>query len=378
MPGALPLRGIAMLLNPSFAGDTQEICSHIKELTTAKILVVDDDLETVKLIENLLRFDGFRYVRGITNSHGALAHFLEFAPDMVLLDLNMPAPDGFMLLRLFSPHTHPLVPTPIIVLTAEGSPQARTRALSSGATDYVTKPFLVDELLVRVRNQLRTHFQQLCLWEHTRALEREIIRRTQELESYELELRQTQLEVTSRLAKAAEHRDDDTGHHTQRVGLTCFLIAQEMRLPAEWTTLLRRAAPLHDVGKIGIPDAILRKPGKLDLVEWQIMQRHSRIGADLLSGGRTTLVQMAESIAMSHHERWDGTGYPHGLRGEEVPLEGRILAVADVFDALIHDRPYKRAWSLEQTIQEIRAQRGLQFDPDVVDAFLTLPHIQLA
>jgi putative two-component system response regulator len=366
-----------MILNPFSVEETQELRSHMKEVTAARILVVDDDPDVVGLIQNILRFDGFSSVHGVSNSQGAVAHYIEFDPDLVLLDLHMPAPDGFQLLELFSPHAHPLVPTPIIVITGEAGAEPRYKALTQGATDYVTKPFIVDELCVRVRNQLRIHFQQLCLWENNRALEHEIIRRTQEMEGYQLELRQAQIEVTSRLARAAEHRDDDTGQHTQRVGLICFLIAQEMKLPVEWTTLLRRAAPLHDVGKIGVPDAILRKPGKLDAEEWQVMQNHSRIGADLLSGGRTSILQMAESIAISHHERWDGTGYPKGLGGDGIPMEGRIVAVADVFDALVHERPYKRAWTIEEALAEIRAQRGRQFDSAVVEAFLTLPHAQL-
>ncbi len=355
----------------------QDVLSRMKEITAARILVIDDDADIVKMLENILHFDGFKYVHGMTNSRGALAQFVEFAPDIVLLDLSMPAPDGFQLLQLMACHIHPLLFLPIIVITGETGSEARHQALESGASDYISKPFAADEVCLRVRNQLRIHFQQQFLHEENMMLEREIIERTREMEDYELELKQSQIEVTVRLARAAEHRDDETGQHTQRVGLTCFLIAQEMNLAPEATALLRRSAPLHDVGKIGVPDSILRKPAKLNAEEWQIMQSHCHLGAALLSGGRSALLQMAERVAISHHERWDGTGYPHGEKGTAIPIEGRIVAVADVFDALTHNRPYKKAWSVEDSLTEIRAQSGRQFDPDAVDAFLDLPHAQL-
>jgi putative two-component system response regulator len=355
----------------------QDVLNQMKEITAARILIIDDDTDVVKMLENILRFDGFQHVQGMTNSRGALAQFIEYAPDLVLLDLTMPAPDGFQLMKLMASHIHPLLFLPIIVITGETGTQARRQALESGASDYICKPFAADEVCLRVRNQLRIHFQQQFLHEENLILEREVIERTRELEDYELELKQSQIEVTVRLARAAEHRDDETGQHTQRVGLTCFLIAQTMNLAPEATALLRRSAPLHDVGKIGVPDSILRKPGKLNEEEWRTMQSHCHVGASLLSGGRSALLQMAERVAISHHERWDGTGYPHHERGAAIPIEGRIVAVADVFDALTHDRPYKSAWSVEQALTEIRSQRGRQFDPDAVDAFLDLPHAQL-
>jgi putative two-component system response regulator len=355
----------------------RELLSRMKEITAARILVIDDDPDVVKMLENILRFDGFKHVQGMTNSRGALAQFVEYSPDLVLLDLSMPAPDGFHLMQLMASHIHPLLFLPIIVITGETGAQARKQALECGASDYITKPFTADEVCLRIRNQLRIHFQQQFLHEENLMLEREVIERTRELEDYELELKQSQIEVTVRLARAAEHRDDDTGQHTQRVGLTCFLIAQTLNMAPEAAALLRRSAPLHDVGKIGIPDAILRKPGKLNEEEWEVMQSHCHIGAGLLAGGRSALLQMAERVAISHHERWDGTGYPHRESGTAIPIEGRIVAVADVFDALTHDRPYKKAWSLDEALAEIHSQRGSQFDPDAVDAFMDLPHAQL-
>lgn len=355
----------------------QDVLSRMKEVTAARILIIDDDADIVKMLENILHFDGFKYVQGMTNSHGALTQFVEYAPDIVLLDLSMPAPDGFQLMQLMTSHIHPLLFLPIIVITGETGAAARHQALESGASDYITKPFAADEVCLRIRNQLRIHFQQQFLHEENLMLEREVIERTRELEDYELELKQSQIEVTVRLARAAEHRDDETGQHTQRVGLTCFLIAQTMNLAPETTALLRRSAPLHDVGKIGVPDSILRKPSKLNADEWQIMKSHCRLGAALLSGGRSALLQMAERVAISHHERWDGSGYPNQVKENAIPIEGRIVAVADVFDALTHDRPYKKAWSVDEALTEICAQLGRQFDPEVVDAFMKLPHAQL-
>lgn len=355
----------------------RELLNRMKEITAARVLIIDDDPNVVKMLENILHFDGFKYVRGLSNSHGALAHFVEYTPDVVLLDLSMPTPDGLQLMQLMAAHVHPLLFLPIIVITGKVGPEARHQALESGASDYITKPFAADEVCLRVRNQLRIHFQQQFLHEENLMLEREIIERTREMEEYELELKQSQIEVTVRLARAAEHRDDETGHHTQRVGLTCFLIAQTLKMSPETAGLLRRAAPLHDVGKIGVPDSILRKPGKLNQEEWEIMQSHCQLGASLLAGGRSALLQMAERVAISHHERWDGTGYPHRESKTAIPLEGRVVAVADVFDALTHDRPYKKAWSIEEALTEIHSQRGRQFDPDVVNAFMDLPHAQL-
>lgn len=355
----------------------REILSRIKEITAARILVIDDDIDVVKMLTNILHFDGFKYVEGLTNSQGALAQFIEFAPDIILLDLHMPEPDGFQLMQVIASQIHPLLFLPIIVVTGETGAEARLQALECGASDYLTKPFAADEVCLRVRNQLRIHFQQQYLHDENVMLEREVIQRTRELEDYELELKQSQIEVTVRLARAAEHRDDDTGQHTQRVGLTSSLIAQAIKLAPEATALLSRSAPLHDVGKIGVPDSILRKPGKLTAEERLVMQTHCQLGANLLSGGRSALLRMAERVAISHHEHWNGGGYPRQEHGTAIPVEGRIVAVADVFDALTHDRPYKEAWSIDDALAEISAQRGRQFDPDVVDAFLDLPHSQL-
>ena len=191
------------------------------------------------------------------------------------------------------------------------------------------------------------------------------------------DLAQSQIEMLTRLARAAELRDDDTGQHTQRVARTAALLAQALGLPEAHVALIRQAAPLHDVGKIGISDLILLKPGRLTEAEFATMRTHAALGAALLADGQSQVVLMAERIAGSHHERWDGTGYPQRLAGRDIPLEGHILAVADVFDALTPARPYKQGWPIAEAVAEIGHQRGRQFDPQVVDAFLLLPHADL-
>jgi putative two-component system response regulator len=349
----------------------------LEALQTAKILLVDDDEGSTRLITEILRYQGFKNVKSINDSRGVVTGFIELRPDIVILDLRMPHIDGFQVLNLLQALVEKDLQLPVIIVSAESASEVKFRALDAGAADYITKPFYADELVARLTNWLRVRFQQLRLREQNRVLEDNMFQRTRELEDYQLELKEAQIEIIERLARAAEHRDDDTGQHTQRVGLSCFLLAQTLELPEAQVALIRRAAPLHDVGKIGVPDSILLKPGRLSDAELNIMQRHCLIGSDLLSGGHSELVQTAEQIARSHHERWDGTGYPHQLSGDAINLEGRILAVADVFDALTHARPYKEAWPLDKAIDEICSQRGRHFDPMVVDAFMTLPHADL-
>ncbi len=346
-------------------------------LHAARILVVDDDEGSTRLITDILQLYGFTNIKALNDSRGVVSCFVEFRPDAVILDLRMPHIDGFQVLHLLQALLEPGLTLPVIIVSAEDANDVKCRALTGGAADYLSKPFIPQELSARLHNWLNVYFQQRHLQSQNLDLESRVFERTRELEDYQLELKEAQIEIVERLARAAEHRDDDTGQHTQRVGLTCYLLAQTLGLEEGDVALIRRASPLHDVGKIGVPDSILLKPGRLSENERSAMQRHCEIGGDLLSGGHSDLVQTAELIARSHHEKWDGTGYPRGLRGEDINIEGRILAVADVFDALTHPRPYKEAWPLQDAIQEIRTQRGRHFDPDVVDAFMTLPHEDL-
>ena len=250
------------------------------------------------------------------------------------------------------------------MLTAESSAEAKLRALAAGATDFLTKPFDVSEATLRVANLLDRRFLHRTLENMNQTLEFRVRQRSEELES-------SYSEMLERLALAAEYRDDDTGGHIQRVGRTAALVARELGLPPDQVDLISRGAAMHDVGKIGIPDAILLKPGRLTPQEFEIVKTHTVIGARILAGSRSPLLKMAESIARSHHERWDGCGYA-GLAREAIPLEARITAVSDTFDAMTSDRPYRGARSVEEAVTEIRDERGRQFDPDVVDAFLVI------
>jgi putative two-component system response regulator len=253
---------------------------------------------------------------------------------------------------------------PILILTGDVSPEARRDALSRGAKDFVHKPFSTDEILLRIGTLLETRFLYLQIQSQNQMLEAKVRERTRELEG-------AQFEIIERLAKAAEFRDDNTGQHTERVGQMAALIAKQIGLPDSQVTLIRRAAPLHDVGKIGIPDKILLKLGKLTADEFALVKTHTSIGARILSGSRFPILRLAEEIAFSHHERWDGDGYA-SIPGDSIPLPGRIVAIADVFDALTQQRPYKEAWPVEQAISEIEQQRGRQFDPKLVEAFLRI------
>ncbi len=333
-------------------------------LKTLKILIVDDENANVQLLEQLLRREGYGRIMSTADPRQALPIFRKFQPDLLLLDLMMPHLDGYAVMQ----QLRPLIPSgsflPILVITADISTPTKHRALAAGATDFLTKPIDAAEVVLRVHNLLKTRSLHRQLEDENERLEVKVRERTSELEG-------TQLEVLTRLALAAEYRDDDTGEHTRRVGHMAALLADAMGLPRQQVELIRQAAPLHDVGKIGISDAILLKPGKLTPEEFDIIKTHVGIGSEMLAGGLYTLLQMAETIALTHHERWDGTGY-RGLKGENIPLPGRLTSVVDVFDALTHERPYKKAWPIAQAREEIAKQAGRQFDPRVVDAFIPM------
>ena len=254
---------------------------------------------------------------------------------------------------------------PILMLTADERPELKETALSSGAKDFLNKPVNPVEARLRIRNLLEARYFHQQLKHQNERLEAMVGDRTAKLEN-------AHVEMLIRLAKAAEYRDDDTGEHTWRVARTTAGLAHELGLPRATVDLLLRAARLHDVGKIAIPDGILLKPGRLTDAEYEVVKEHTRAGAELLSGGQSALVQLAETIALTHHERWDGTGYPQGLKAEAIPLEARLLAVADTFDALTHDRIHRKAETPERAVEVIRENAGKQFDPRVVDAFLVL------
>jgi putative nucleotidyltransferase with HDIG domain len=333
-------------------------------LTTSRILIVDDQPSNVMLLEGILQEEDFTSYRSITDSREVLPTFIDYLPDLILLDLQMPYLDGFAVMKQLQACMTPGDFLPILVLTADITPEAKRRALTEGALDFLTKPFDATEVLLRIKNLLQTRLLHLQLREQNEVLDEKVRERTADLEA-------TQVEILERLALAAEYRDDDTGEHTKRVGETTARIAEALGWSQAEVELIRRAAPLHDVGKIAIPDSILLKPGKLTPEEFERMKTHTSLGAQMLSGGEFPLLQLAEQIALTHHERWDGTGYI-GLREESIPMAGRIVTVADVFDALTSERPYKKAWPLSEATEEIQRQSGHQFDPRIVEVFLKI------
>lgn len=329
----------------------------------ARIMIVDDEPGNVNLLKRLLERAGFHKLDSTNDPREAVALYVETRPDLILLDLHMPHLDGLAVMDRLNEIVEASY-MPILMLTGDISPEARRDALSRGAKDFVNKPFNADEVLLRIRTLLETRFLYLQIQSQNQMLEAKVRERTRELEA-------AQIEIIERLARAAEFRDDNTGQHTERVGQMAALLARELGLADSEVSLIRRAAPLHDVGKIGIPDSILLKLGKLTPAEFELVKTHTTIGARILSGSRFALLRMAEEIAFSHHEQWDGRGYA-GLAGDQIPLAGRIVTVADVFDALTQKRPYKAAWPVEEAVAEIERQRGRQFDPNVVDAFLRI------
>jgi putative two-component system response regulator len=327
----------------------------------AKILIVDDEPANVDLLKRLLDRAGFSHLFSTNDPRQAAPLFAEHQPDLILLDLHMPHMDGLEVIDALNGVGVESY-LPILMLTGDMTAEARREALSRGAKDFVNKPFHADEVLLRIRTLLETRFLYLQIQSQNQQLEAKVRERTLELES-------AQIEIIERLARAAEFRDDNTGQHTERVGQMAALLAQEIGMTDADVALIRRAAPLHDVGKIGIPDSVLLKLGKLTDDEFALVKTHTTIGARILSGSRFSLLRLAEEIAFSHHERWDGSGY-EGMEQDTIPLAGRIVAIADVFDALTQKRPYKAAWPIADAVAEIERQRGRQFDPSLVDAFL--------
>jgi putative two-component system response regulator len=329
----------------------------------ARILIVDDEPNNVDLLRRLLERAGFSRIESTNDSREAVDLYVKFRPDLILLDLHMPHRDGLEVMDELNQIAEASY-LPILMLTGDDTPEAKREALSRGAKDFLNKPFHSDEVLLRIRTLLETRFLYLQIQSQNQMLEAKVRDRTRELEA-------AQIEIIERLARAAEFRDDNTGQHTERVGQMAALLARQIGLPDSQVSLIRRAAPLHDVGKIGIPDSVLLKLGKLTADEFEIVKTHTTIGARILSGSHFTILRLAEEIAFNHHERWDGNGYV-GIAGSAIPLVGRIVAVADVFDALTQKRPYKAAWAVSDAIGEIDRQRNRQFDPALVDAFLRI------
>ena len=336
-------------------------------LYPSRILVVDDQDANALLLQAVLARAGYTDVETMTEPRNVVQHCTEQPPDLLLLDWHMPGRSGSEILEEITFLTDEPNWMPALVLTADISPDTKRRALSLGARDFLTKPIDVQEVLLRVRNLLQTRYLRVQLERTNDLLHERVLLRTRELED-------AKLEMLDRLALAAEYRDDATGQHAERIGRTSELLALELGLSTAESKLIGQAARLHDIGKIGIADELLLKPGTYDASEIAAMELHPTIGARILSGSDNELLTMAEQIALTHHERWDGRGYPCGLADDSIPLGGRIVTVADVFDALTHRRPYTEPWPISVAVQEILGEAGTKFDPAVIAAFARLDH----
>lgn len=334
----------------------------------ANILIVDDEAANIRLLDKILRRQGFLNITSTNDSREVENLCKQTRFDAFLLDIRMPHLDGFQLMTQLKTQFYDDY-LPVLVLTAQTDMETRLKALEYGAKDFLTKPFDQLEAITRIHNLLEVRLMHNRVREQNQQLEETVKART-------LELYQTRHEVIRRLGLAAEYRDNETGNHIIRMSKYAQLLALAHGLSEQEAELILNAAPMHDVGKIGIPDRILLKPGKLDAEEWKIMQTHVAIGADILSGSATQLMETARLIALHHHEKWDGSGYPSGLSGEDISIAGRICALSDVFDALTSERPYKPAWSLAETLSYIEAQSGKHFDPRLTPLLKqTLPEI---
>jgi len=347
--------------------DAQEIFTPVMdenfdlepELGNSKVLIVDDTKTNIDVLVQALGKE-FKLAVALSGLK-ALKYLNENAVDLVLLDIVMPQMSGFEVCQELkkNPNTRDI---PIIFITAINSVDGITNGFKVGAVDYITKPFNSLEVKVRVKNHLYLKYARQALKDQNKMLEEKVSDRTKKLA-------QAQVEIVERLGLASEYRDNETGQHIKRIKEFCMLLGTAAGLSIEDCTNLALASTMHDVGKIGIPDRILLKPGKLTKEEFTLMQKHADIGSSILGNSNSSLLQLAEIISKTHHERWDGRGYPRGLKGEKIPLAGRIVCICDVFDALITERPYKKAWTFEAAMEEIKSNSGSQFDPRLVGFF---------
>ncbi|WP_028865394.1 response regulator [Psychromonas aquimarina] len=323
------------------------------------VLVVDDTPENIDVLVGTLKQD--YHVKAAINGLMALKIVQASPPDIILLDIMMPGIDGYEVCRrLKADHTTRHIP--VIFVTAKIALEDEIMGLDLGAIDYISKP--INPPLVQAR--VRTH---LALYDQNRALDRKVFAQT-------LELHQTRLQIIQRLGRAAEYKDDNTGLHVIRMSEYSRILGLAAGMSETEADMLMDAAPMHDIGKIGIPDSILKKPGKLDYAEFEIMKTHCDIGEQIIGDDKSELLQMAKILTLTHHEKWNGSGYPNQLKGEDIPRIGRIVAITDVFDALTSERPYKKAWSVEDAVEQLQKDAGEHFDPQLVALFIEeLPKI---
>ncbi|MCD6549075.1 MAG: response regulator [Thermodesulfobacterium sp.] len=350
---------------------------EVENPQNTKILVVDDDPATRENLKEILSSEGYQ-VYTSKNGKDALEKLFEINPDVMLVDFLMPELDGISLCKIVknNPET---VDIGIILITAVSDLDTRIKGLSAGADDFLNKPFLIPELKARISSISKIKKYRDFLKSYQKVLEKEVEKKTSELQKLYLELqvafneiKELSLETIHRLAKAAEFKDIYTGFHIHRISFYSTKIAEHLGLSKEQVELIKYSSPLHDIGKLKIPESILLKPGPLNKKEWEIMKTHTVIGAKILEGSKIKYLKVAEKVALLHHEKWDGTGYPYGIKGKNIPLFVRIVSIADVFDALTSDRPYRKAFPVETAFEIIKNESGKHFDPELVELFLKI------
>jgi putative two-component system response regulator len=332
-----------------------------------RLLLVHADLAARESITRILALGGYPDVLGADDPSSTHQLCTTQRPDIVLLDLDGEGSE--LALEAIQPLTNPPESLPVLGLSTGTDPDARRRAVALGVRDFIALPVDETELLLRVGNLLEARRLRSALDDRNAMLAEAIRGRSSELD--------TARESLSVLAAIADYHDDDTSQHAERVGIGASLIARALGMPEASVAMIRDAAPLHDLGKVGMSRRILLKPGKLTPVEWMHMMRHVEIGAQILASARSPVLRLAAEIARTHHERFDGNGYVAGLAGDEIPLSGRITALADVWDTLTHERPYKAAWAEDRALAEITSEAGAHFDPRIVEAFLTIDRREL-
>lgn len=341
----------------------------LEQIYSVRILIIDDQKLHALFLQKELEKQGYRNVKTENDPLKVIATFTDFDPDLIVLDLQMPQLDGFQVLERLSNFRNDNY-IPVLAISPDADADIRLRALEAGATDILIHPYEISEVIIRIRNMIEMRILHLQLQNQNKILEFKVQERTKEL-------RESQLDIIQRLAQAAEFRDTDTGVHIIRMSQYCAKLAEALGMSDAECDLMLNASPLHDIGKIGISDSILKKPGKLTPEEYDIMKTHTTIGAKLLAGSTSPVMKLAQTIALTHHEKWDGSGYPYQLKGDQIPFVGQICALGDVFDALTSVRPYKKAWSNEEAIAEMIKGRDSHFNPALIDRFIAvLPEIE--